>query len=222
MTVSYTQVTVSGYNSTPPSDDGTVTASNQVLWSTIKTKLSDPLKTALETIDDNVAAAIALAEADINTLEAADTTIRGELNAPATTAMLFQQTAAPTGWTKVTTHNDKALRLVSGTVSSGGSTAFTSVFTSRTIATANLPSHTHSFSATTSSDGAHTHNYDKPNSDDATSGGKSLADDSFSSTATSSSGAHTHTVSGTTGATGSGTAMDFAVQYVDVIIATKD
>lgn len=39
------------------------------------------------------------------------------------TLMLFQQTAAPTGWTKQTTHNDKALRVVSGTASSGGTTA---------------------------------------------------------------------------------------------------
>jgi hypothetical protein len=48
------------------------------------------------------------------------------------TLMLFQQTSAPTGWTKQTTHNDKALRVVSGSASSGGSTAFTSVFASRT------------------------------------------------------------------------------------------
>ena len=40
------------------------------------------------------------------------------------TAMLFQQTSAPTGWTKSTTHNDKALRVVSGTASSGGTSAF--------------------------------------------------------------------------------------------------
>lgn len=43
---------------------------------------------------------------------------------PSGTAMLFQQTSAPTGWTKSTTHNDKALRVVSGTASSGGTTAF--------------------------------------------------------------------------------------------------
>ena len=44
---------------------------------------------------------------------------------PQGTSMLFQQTAAPTGWTKSTTHNDKALRLTSGTVGTGGSVAFT-------------------------------------------------------------------------------------------------
>ncbi len=34
--------------------------------------------------------------------------------------MLFQQSTGPTGWTKDTTHNDKALRVVSGTASTGG------------------------------------------------------------------------------------------------------
>jgi len=43
---------------------------------------------------------------------------------PQGTSMLFQQTSAPTGWTKQTTHNDKALRLTSGTVGTGGSVAF--------------------------------------------------------------------------------------------------
>jgi len=43
---------------------------------------------------------------------------------PSGTSMLFQQTAAPTGWTKQTTHDDKALRLVTGSVGTGGSVAF--------------------------------------------------------------------------------------------------
>lgn len=51
---------------------------------------------------------------------------------PSGTKMLFQQTSAPTGWTKDTTHNNKALRLVNGTVGTGGTTAFTTVFASRT------------------------------------------------------------------------------------------
>tara|TARA_R100001086_G_scaffold86784_1_gene42354 strand:- start:1784 stop:2884 length:1101 start_codon:yes stop_codon:yes gene_type:complete len=43
---------------------------------------------------------------------------------PSGTSMLFQQTNAPTGWTKQTTHNDKAIRLQTGTVGTGGSVAF--------------------------------------------------------------------------------------------------
>lgn len=50
------------------------------------------------------------------------------------TKVLFQQTSAPTGWTKDVTHNNKALRLVNGTVTTGGTTAFTTVFASRTPA----------------------------------------------------------------------------------------
>lgn len=51
---------------------------------------------------------------------------------PSGTAMLFVQTAAPTGWTKSTTHNNKALRIVSGTASTGGSVDFTTAFASQT------------------------------------------------------------------------------------------
>ena len=54
---------------------------------------------------------------------------------PSGTKMLFQQSSAPTGWTKITSSVDnKALRLVSGNVSSGGNAAFTTAFASRTPA----------------------------------------------------------------------------------------
>jgi len=53
---------------------------------------------------------------------------------PSGTKMLFQQTSAPTGWTKVTSGvNNKSLRVVSGTVGSGGNVAFTTAFGSRGI-----------------------------------------------------------------------------------------
>ena len=52
---------------------------------------------------------------------------------PSGTAMLFVQTAAPTGWTKSTTHDNKALRVVSGTASSGGTVAFTTAFASQGV-----------------------------------------------------------------------------------------
>lgn len=51
---------------------------------------------------------------------------------PAGTRILFHQTTAPTGWTKDTTHDNKALRVVSSTVGSGGSLSFTAAFASRT------------------------------------------------------------------------------------------
>jgi hypothetical protein len=53
---------------------------------------------------------------------------------PSGTRMLFQQTSAPTGWTKVTSGvNNHALRVVSGTAGSGGNAAFTTVFANRGI-----------------------------------------------------------------------------------------
>jgi len=67
---------------------------------------------------------------------------------PTGTLMLFQQTAAPTGWTKQATHNDKALRVVSGAAGSGGVQAFGTVFgrttvDGHTVTTAEMPGHSH-------------------------------------------------------------------------------
>lgn len=56
--MSYTSVSISGYNANPPPDDGTTTADNEISWAKHKTKLTDPLKTAIESINTNVAAAI--------------------------------------------------------------------------------------------------------------------------------------------------------------------
>lgn len=73
---------------------------------------------------------------------------------------VFHQTAAPTGWTKVTTQNDKALRLVSGTGGgAGGTNSFSSMMRDfniggavsvpttatggTTLATPQIPGHSH-------------------------------------------------------------------------------
>jgi hypothetical protein len=49
------------------------------------------------------------------------------------TVMLFAQTTAPTGWTKNTSTGDNsALRVTTGTASTGGSVAFTTAFASQT------------------------------------------------------------------------------------------
>lgn len=151
----------------------------------------------------------------------------GTLDAPAGTALLFQQTAAPTGWTKQTTHNNKALRLVSGTASSGGSTAFTTVFASRTISQANLPAVAPTFtgsSGTVNVTSGATDVLRNPAGIQTTNSGTGFGIGSGPSGQggyqLSSSGSFTP--SGTISNLGSGTAMDFAVQYVDIIIATKD
>lgn len=59
------------------------------------------------------------------------------------TRMLFQQTTAPTGWTKDSSRNNRALRIVNGNVSDGGSNGFVDVLNS-TVTTSNgsVSSHT--------------------------------------------------------------------------------
>lgn len=68
MTTPYTPVTVQNYNLNAPSDDGSQTPANKVTWAGIKSKLGDPLKTAIETIDTNVAAAIAKLDGGITSV----------------------------------------------------------------------------------------------------------------------------------------------------------
>ena len=226
----YTEVSISSYNAMPPTDDGASGATNQITWAGIKTKLGDPLKTALESVDDNVAtacdtldSAIAAAESEITTISGNITSQESaDLTAPSDTELFFVQTAAPTGWTKITTHNNKGIRLVSGTVSTGGSTAFTSVLTSRTLTTSLMPSHSHSIEDSGSvSLNRTTWSVDVNQSESGrapASARQAYADVDWDTEALSA----TVDFSGTTGSTGSGTAMDFAVQYVDVILASKD
>ena len=71
---------------------------------------------------------------------------------PAGTRMAFQQTSAPTGWTKDTTAaiNDSILRLVTGSVTSGGTTAFSTwnaqtATGATTLSLSQIPSHNHSY-----------------------------------------------------------------------------
>jgi hypothetical protein len=125
------------------------------------------------------------------------------------------QPAAPTGWTQLVAHNNKAMRIVSGPGGgSGGSVAFTSAFAlqatsgaigNTTLSTAQIPSHTHSYSVF------------------LTSGGGSV-----SSAGAAIAGAITNTTDGGTGGGGAhnhsftGTSINLAVQYIDMILASKD
>lgn len=67
---------------------------------------------------------------DTMSLTVENLTVNGTGVIPSGTKMLFQQTSAPTGWTKDTTHNNKALRIVNGSVGTGGSNSFTNAFNS--------------------------------------------------------------------------------------------
>lgn len=144
---------------------------------------------------------------------------------PSGTRMLFQQTAAPTGWTKETnaTYDEAAIRLQTGTVTTGGSVNFATAFASQTpsgtignttatgtvgnttLTLAQIPAHTHdsgTLAGTAASAGAHTHTVGFNNV--GTAGGVvNEVGGTDGTVTTSSSGAHTHTVSVTSGATGS-------------------
>ena len=82
----------------------------------------------------NITGAMTATHTVLNGLDARITSLEASLPAPLGTSMLFLQSAAPTGWTKQISHNDKTLRVVSGTASSGGSVAFTTAFASQTPA----------------------------------------------------------------------------------------
>lgn len=132
---------------------------------------------------------------------------------PSGTKMLFAQTAAPTGWTKDTTHDNKALRVVTGTAGSGGSVAFTTAFASQAVAgtvgmttltVAQMPNHDHQLNhGTQNGPGGSGWNWKSQNAGavDRTNG-------------TGGNEGHNHSFTGT--------AINLAVQYVDVIIATKN
>jgi hypothetical protein len=129
---------------------------------------------------------------------------------PSGTLMLFQQTSAPTGWTKQTTHDNKALRVVSGTAGTGGSVAFTTAFGTpavsgsvgaTTLSTAQMPSHQHLESISSDS---------VCGGSQAVNGGGSFG--GRSTGATGGGGSHTHSLSGAT--------TTINVSYVDLIIAS--
>ena len=109
------------------------------------------------------------------------------------TTIVFYQASAPTGWTKSTSHDNKALRVVSGTGGgSGGSSSFTSVFASRGVP---LPEHNHSASSDTH--GGHQHsgptNSQSINHDHSFTTGGQSANHTHSFT-TNSVGDHQHSI----------------------------
>lgn len=55
----YSTVSIAGYNTNPPSDDGSAVEANRVKWSTIKSKLNDPVKTRTDDIDAALIASFA-------------------------------------------------------------------------------------------------------------------------------------------------------------------
>ena len=151
---------------------------------------------------------------------------------PSGTRMPFQQTSAPTGWTKDTTAglNDSIMRIVTDTASSGGSTAFSTFngqtatgSTTLTSAQSGVPAHSHSIT-----DPTHSHTFALRTTDVTTT--PTVADGTGNA---GTAGTQT-TVAASTGITGTNnnTAADAAsghthtittsIKYYDFIIASKD
>ena len=161
---------------------------------------------AIDTNTSNIATNTATIAANMATNTAAIAANAAAILAliPAGTLMLFQQTSAPTGWTKQTTHNDKALRVVSGTASSGGSNSFSTVMAQTVVGgtaltIAQMPAHVHG-TVISSSTGS------------STSAGvitNGTADTSLPTTSNGSGSTHNHTIT-------------MSMQYVDIIIASKN
>jgi hypothetical protein len=145
---------------------------------------------------------------------------------PSGTVMLFYQAAAPTGWTQVTTQNNKALRVVSGTgAGTGGSVAFTTAFASQavsgsvgtsgatTLGTGEMPSHTHPSAYYTAVGGC----FSTTGYGNISVGPSGVGGTPSPTGSTGGGGSHTHT-----GGTFTGTAINLAVQYIDIILASKN
>lgn len=141
---------------------------------------------------------------------------------PAGTVMLFAQSNAPTGWTKITTHDNKALRVVSGSASSGGTNGFTQAFNTtystdgHALTVNQMPSHFHYDGAGGSSADWRVAMFGYTTSSSVggfASGSLSSDNDdsiyAFQSSEVGANEAHSHT-------------FNFDVAYVDVILASKN
>lgn len=71
MGTKYTTQSASGYNSSPPADDGTQVASNLVTWAGVKTKLADPIKTLADAENTALVAAFDLSARAISSPDTA-------------------------------------------------------------------------------------------------------------------------------------------------------
>ena len=200
------------------------------------------------------------------------------LNTGGTNVALWYQASAPTGWTKITTHHNKALRIVNTSGGgSGGTVGFTTAFTSKTptgtvsgsnsggsvanttatgsvsgsnsggsvnnttLSTSEIPSHNHNVDVITSDPGGtlpggapdyplsygnngnfnSTLSHPIQNSGGGNSHGHGFTNPSWSGSVSINAHNHSFTNPSWSGSF-SGNAIDFSVQYVDMILCSFD
>jgi len=148
---------------------------------------------------------------------------------PQNTYSIFFQASAPTGWTKSTSYDDYALRVVSGTGGgSGGSTAFSGIFPTEyrpvsqpgvpmsgsvgnhTLTTSELATHSHDTTAVTLT-------YTPGLGDVGYASGWTRS--SVATSGTGGGGSHNHPWSGTCDFSGS---FDMRIKYMNVILCSFD
>lgn len=158
---------------------------------------------------------------------------------PSSSITLFNATTAPTGWTQVTTYNDAMLRVTSNSsVSTGGSIGFTSGLVNNITATATVSFPSITLSPSTGDIAPHTHGggaqitfsgrYGPGTSPAITvfyAGGSYTLTGSETATNTGSGTAHSHTASQPSSYptfSVTGETLNFAIQYVDLLIAQRN
>lgn len=118
MGTKYSTVTISGFDSSPPPDDGTQVASNLVTWSGIKSKLATPIKTQAAAIDTALVAALNTA---CRAISSNDSTVANdhwktlEVSAGATVTLLDAATAAAGYTLKIVNVGTSVVRITRAT-----------------------------------------------------------------------------------------------------------
>lgn len=135
---------------------------------------------------------------------------------PSGTEMLFRQTTPPVGWTKSTDYNEHLMRVVSGTVSSGGTLDFSDVFATyvteeHVLLLDEIPAHDHG-------GGNHNHSYPNANNSVGREGGEN-GTAGLNGGTTGNSGT---IIDEEGGGLGHEHSIELGVKYVDIIIAVKD
>lgn len=158
---------------------------------------------------------------------------------PSSSITVFKQSTALTGWTKLTSINDYTLRVVSGTVSTGGTKSFSQTFTTVvptgsvsgsgttgevSLSESQIPSHTHSYTSTPAPSFPTTANYKLQSpTGSSTLAVAPRATFSYNMSPAGSSTPHSHPITVSVSSPGfTGSALNFDVKYVDVILAQRN
>jgi len=152
-------------------------------------------------------------------------TARSSFFAPSGTVSLFYRSTAPTGWTQVTTQNDKILRVVSGTGGgAAGTNAFSNTFTNRAVsATVPVSIAGLAVGGTTLSINQipiHAHPANNAGNTGGSGGGIAAVAPGTSTGNYGNSGGHGHPAVFASASGPWSTTLDFRVQFIDIILCS--